>query len=212
MGGSWCDKSLFCWCHKSRQWHPEPNFTLYELYKVTAEWGKLEEVTLFIQISRRKIGKKTKILLKRKVGREATYPKPIETNSVVFHYWWYTNLWLYRWYQLTTPMLRKLFLLVLSIRSEKNWDMIILHWKAAFPTNVPCAECSYPWPTISYDAACKADFISAALYARSLWQYLFGFIFAVLSLWLYLSCSVIQSLYAGSFWRYLCGFIFVTLS
>ena len=116
-------------------------------------------------------------------------------------------------HQLTTPMLRKLFLLVLSIRSEKNWDMIILHWKAAFPiANVPCAECSYPWPTISYDAACKADFISAALYARSLWQYLFGFIFAVLSLWLYLSCSVIQSLYAGSFWRYLCGFIFVTLS
>ena len=159
-----------------------------------------------------KLAKKQKKNLKRKVGREATYPKPIETNSVVFHYWWYTNLWLYRWYQLTTPMLRKLFLLVLSIRSEKNWDMIILHWKAAFPTNVPCAECSYPWPTISYDAACKADFISAALYARSLWQYLFGFIFAVLSLWLYLSCSVIQSLHAGSLWRYLCGFIFVTLS
>ena len=68
MGGSWCDKSLFCWCHKSRQWHPEPNFTLYELYKVTAEWGKLEEVTLFIQISRRKIGKKTKKKFKAKSG------------------------------------------------------------------------------------------------------------------------------------------------
>ena len=183
MGGSWCDKSLFCWCHKSRQWHPEPNFTLYELYKVTAEWGKLEEVTLFIQISRRKIGKKTKILLKRKVGREATYPKPIETNSVVFHYWWYTNLWLYRWYQLTTPMLRKLFLLVLSIRSEKNWDMIILHWKAAFPiANVPCAECSYPFLTTLLvkltlsQLLCMLDLYDSIFLVLSLRFYLCDFI------------------------------------